>query len=237
MTTFFNYFVTYKERTIKHLADYVFDFFLSIKDDTQESFTEIDILNAKHRKIVNVKNNDSNRLLLAEQLLDNFRKDLKKYENNSNPTIDTVLAISQVHTVLTKIRGKYVYISFNIGKEVPCSINFFVRDTEWEFFFHKSLFKDIIIYLNPIYAYEIPWNLKRRFNYVDLPRNLYVVGWLNYFSKELELNELIKVENKELFNEGVIISSVNDVFNEENIEHIQKAEIMFDYFQKNSIVM
>lgn len=238
MITYYYFSTTFQERTIREYADYIFDIFLTVQSIDNESFREINNLSLKRQIPIDVIDNEQNRMLLAERLLNSFKKELKEYEENDNPTIDTILKISQNCTIKTQIKGKQVFMEFRIACSIPSSIEFVVRDTNWEYYYHKNLFKLFINAINPQYAYEIPWNFKRSLNYVDLPKNIYVVGWLNYFSKELSLNDIIEIENKnkELFNDGIIISSIDEVFDEENMEHIEKAKAIFNYFQEKGIL-
>lgn len=236
MTTFYYFQTEFEERTIQQYADYIFDFFLSIKCIEKESFDRIYYINSKPRNWINIENNKENRMVLAQQLLSHLKKELKTYENILNPTVNTMIKNVCVTTFETRIAGVLTYIMFNFSKASPCNITFDVRNVNWDFNFYKSIFEIIINKINPKYAYLIPHNLMRAMNYVDLPSNTYKVGWVNYFSNKLNLNSKLQFMNQEFFHEGFLTMSIKEVFDENNPRHNDCARTMFDFFKDNNIV-
>ncbi len=232
------YFQTeFEERTIQQYADYIYDFFLSIQGIEKNSFERIRSVHSKADKWISINENDiESRVNLAKELLSYFKKGLKTYENILNPTVDTILSMVQVITFRTQIAGVDIFILFNLGMDSPSNISFDVRDANWNFDLYKNLFEIIIYNISPKYAYIIPHNLKRAMNYVDLPSNTYKVGWVNYFSNDLRLDANLKFENQENFHNGFLTMSVADVFDESNLNHIEKAGKMFEFFKTNKIV-
>ena len=161
---------------------------------------------------------------------------MKTYENILNPTVDTNLKLLQLATFRTQVAGVDTYIRFSFSLDSPCNIIFDIREANWSFNLYKNLFKIIINKISPKYAYLIPHKLKRAMNYVDLPPNLYKVGWINYFSNELGLNSKVQFMNQELFHEGFLTMSVTEVFDENNPRHNDSARTMFEFFKNNNIV-
>ena len=216
------------------IANLLFRHLNGLRKDGVIHFDMIDI-ESLHFKITTVELNDSEKEReLAEILLKDNLKNIRRRHKVKNPTLDFKEAVGVTMMIKFLDQGKkvsYLMVSMGGEKETFLFTGFpgFGNDPDkyFEFFYSQ------VEYLNPLYGYVDAALISGK---QRLPE--FYFGWMSFFSNTISLPPIPEdYEIQELPVRGKIVITTREFFDaKNNIEHYNKAMKLVELFREYSVV-